>query len=104
MKEIEQLSLAYLAKSAKPLWGGHLERGEPISDPDMQRWLNLGFIKQIANEGYVITRAGRHSVERSLEEAIEALEEQKMEDAAKSDRAIEICRRRLMEVRASTNV
>lgn len=56
---IARLSLSYLAKSREPLWGGHLKRGEPITDPEMRSWVANGLIKQFRDEGYFITEAGR---------------------------------------------
>ncbi|WP_024337961.1 hypothetical protein [Bradyrhizobium japonicum] len=54
----EKVELRYLGRSRKPLWGGHLERGEPLSDQTMQRWLSLGLIQQVGKEGYVLTPKG----------------------------------------------
>lgn len=59
---VDLLSLRYLALSGRPLWGGHLQRGEPVSDPDMRRWIEDGWIKAVGTEGYVITEAGRQMV------------------------------------------
>lgn len=65
--ERDRLHLAFLAISDKPLWGGHLQRGEPITDPDMQRWLDSGLIKRIGNEGYVISEIGLREIEAHSE-------------------------------------
>lgn len=55
----DHLHLRYLRDADKPLWGAHLQRGEPITDPDMQRWLDAGLIEVVGegNEyvGYVTT-------------------------------------------------
>lgn len=56
---IDLLSLRYLARSRQPLWGGHLKRGEPVSDPDMRRWIDEGIIEVVGTDGYVITDKGR---------------------------------------------
>jgi hypothetical protein len=56
-REIHELR--YFAKSRYPLFGGHLERGEPLPDPQLARWLEMGLIKQVGNKGYEITPAGR---------------------------------------------
>lgn len=56
---LDLLSLSYLAQSDNLLWGGHLQRGEPISDPDMRRWVDDGIIEAVGTEGYRITEAGR---------------------------------------------
>lgn len=58
----DKLHLGYLAKAGRPLWGGHLERGEPISDPDMKRWLELGLIQPVDNSGYVLTADGEREI------------------------------------------
>ena len=62
LSKMDQLQLGWLARRAKPMWGGHLKRGEPISDPDMRRWVETGLIKAIGTEGYVLTEAGRREV------------------------------------------
>ena len=56
----ERMQLEYLGRSYKPLWGGHLGRGEPLTDGDMKRWLDNGWIA-IADDrtGYVLTDLGR---------------------------------------------
>lgn len=60
---LERLQLAYLAKSPRPLWGGHLQRGERITDPNMQRWIDSGFIEAVGTEGYRITDWGRRHIQ-----------------------------------------
>lgn len=59
LTERDKLQLRYLGRSLQPLWGGHLQRGEPISDPDMQRWLELGLIEAVGTRGYLLTVKGR---------------------------------------------
>lgn len=58
----DKMHLEYLINAGRPLWGGHLERGELISDPNMQRWIELGYIVAVGRVGYVITEKGRHAV------------------------------------------
>jgi hypothetical protein len=57
--EIEELR--YLANADYPLWGGHILRGEPITAPEMQRWVNEGLIRAVDQPrvGYMITDKGR---------------------------------------------
>ncbi len=58
LPEDEKRELQYLGRSHHPLWGGHLGRGEPLSDRTMQRWLDLGLIKRIDDKGYLLTALG----------------------------------------------
>ena len=57
----ERMELEWLGRQTKPVWGGHLERGEPITDANMQRWLDQGIIKAVEtpSKGYVLTDIGR---------------------------------------------
>lgn len=57
----ERLHLGYLRANA-PAWGGHLRRGEPITDPDMQRWVDAGLIEPRGTDGYVLTEAGERAL------------------------------------------
>lgn len=45
-----------------PAFGGHIERGEPLTDQDVKSWLEAGFIK-LADPpvGYVLTDKGRRA-------------------------------------------
>jgi hypothetical protein len=54
ISEEDALDLRYLARSPKPLWGGHLERNEPPG-PHMRRWIDLGLIQQVGDSGYIAT-------------------------------------------------
>lgn len=56
-KEIYQLE--WLARH-QPAWGGHLERGEPISDPLMQSMVDRGLIATTGDppSGYAVTEYG----------------------------------------------
>lgn len=66
LTQLEDDQLRYLARSPKPLWGGHLKRGEPITDSDMQRWLDLGLIEAVGKEGYRATPLCRANLGRGL--------------------------------------
>ncbi len=56
----ERAQLEYLGRSGRPLWGGHLSRNEPITDGEMRRWIDNGWIEVAADRsGYVLTDAGR---------------------------------------------
>ena len=55
-KDVRQLR--WLDRQRSPVWGAHLKRGDPITDPSMQSWLDQGLIQQIG-EGYVLTNYGR---------------------------------------------
>lgn len=46
------------------MWGGHLERGEPLKDADVKSWLDAGLIKLVGNKGYMITDKGRTVLEK----------------------------------------
>ncbi len=60
MMPSERMQLEYLGRSSVPLWGGHLARNEPITDGDMKRWLDNGWIEVVADRsGYVLTDLGR---------------------------------------------
>ncbi len=57
----EILHLQWLGNQSSPMWGGHLERGEPISDPEMRGWLDRGLIEAVdhPSKGYILTEKGR---------------------------------------------
>ena len=63
----EIMELSYLERSYRPLYGGHLQRGQPISDPQLARWVETGLIKAVGTEGYRITDLGRAALEQSKE-------------------------------------
>jgi len=63
LTEQEKVELAYLAQK-NYLWGGHLKRGEPLNDPHMIRWRDLGLIEAVDTIGYRITDAGRRAITR----------------------------------------
>ena len=66
--DLRMVELKWLASQDHPVWGGHLARGEPLSDQQMQQWLNDGIIEVVANQtkaGYRITEKGRALVRRS---------------------------------------
>lgn len=54
--------LRWLAQQDHPVWGGHLERGEPIP-ADLEADMGAGWIKHVGN-GYAITSKGRTHLER----------------------------------------
>ncbi len=59
----ERLQLEYLRRSTEPLWGGHLQRGEPVTDGDMMRWIDNGWIEVAPDRsGYVLTELGRSAL------------------------------------------
>ena len=62
----EDMELRYLARSTQPLWGGHLQRGEPVTDPDMKRWIDLGLIEPVGTKGYRVTALCRANLGRGL--------------------------------------
>lgn len=59
MSKHDRLHLGYLEKARQPLWGGHLKRNQPITDPDMSRWLAHGWIERVGNQGYALTALGQ---------------------------------------------
>lgn len=64
MSEIAELS--YLARSLKPLWGGHLQRGEPVSDLQMRSWIARGIIVAVEEagvKGYRLTAKGYAAID-----------------------------------------
>lgn len=65
MTQRDKMHLGYLAKAVSPLWGGHLQRGEPISDPDMRRWVELGWIEQVGHDGYVLSAKGEQLLQQT---------------------------------------
>jgi DNA-binding PadR family transcriptional regulator len=64
---LERMQLEYLARAYQPIWGGHIKRGEPITDPDMQRWLDQGWIEVVGTDGYRITDKGRKALQQKPE-------------------------------------
>lgn len=60
----DRLVLAWLGEHPYS-WGAHVKRGDPITDPDMVRWVNFGLIEYHApwtptgNGGYTLTDKGR---------------------------------------------
>jgi hypothetical protein len=59
--DTRELELRWLARQPYPVWGGHLERGEPITSPQMQAWVTDGIIEAVDQpvRGYRITDKGR---------------------------------------------
>lgn len=60
----EIVELKWLAGRYSAVWGGHLQRGQPLNDPQMKRWLELGLIEQVGIEGYRISAAGRAAIQQ----------------------------------------
>lgn len=58
------LELEWLGRQGMPMWGGHLARGEPVSDPMMAHWIAEGLIEAVETprQGYVLTEKGRRYV------------------------------------------
>lgn len=57
----DKWALMYLAKADRPVWGGHLSRGEP-ANYEIQNWLERGLIQQVGDQGYVLTEFGRSAI------------------------------------------
>ena len=57
--------LEWLSKQKIPMWGGHLERGEQITDRQMQEWVDCGIIMAVTKPclGYVLTDRGRAAIQ-----------------------------------------
>lgn len=48
-----------------PRFGGHIERGEPLTDPNLLAWLRDGLIElDPTKRGYVITDKGRDAIDK----------------------------------------
>lgn len=46
-----------------PMWGGHIQRNEPLTDPDIRSWLDAGLIAlDPTKRGYIITELGRRAI------------------------------------------
>lgn len=57
--------LRWLGRQSLPVWGGHLERGEPLRDAQMHAWVRDGIIAAVSHPrlGYVLTDKGREYIE-----------------------------------------
>lgn len=62
LTKLEVMQLRYLERAGYPLWGGHLKRGEPVSDPTMRRWIETGLIESRGTDGYMLTEAGKREL------------------------------------------
>jgi hypothetical protein len=62
--DLQRASLEWLGRQRGPRWGGHLARGEPVSDPDMRLWIEAGIIEAVdqPQRGYVLTEKGRRFI------------------------------------------
>lgn len=58
------LLLIWLSEQGMPAWGGHIERGEPLADPDIKLMLSQGYIKLVEGRGYMITDKGLNVLRR----------------------------------------
>lgn len=63
LKKDDRLRLKWLSLHG-PAWGGHIERKEPLTNPDLKAWLQAGLIKLDASGiGYVLTEKGHRAIE-----------------------------------------
>ena len=59
--KIRAAELRWLSRQTAPVWGGHIERREPITDRQFKAWVKHGIIRQEvgpAGTGYRITPRG----------------------------------------------
>lgn len=66
LTERDRLELSYLRMRDRPLWGGHVERGEPITAPRLQKWVDEGLIEytEVTLKGYVLTEKGKQALDK----------------------------------------
>lgn len=59
--DLRKAELQWLARQQLPMWGGHLERREPVSNANMRQYIDDGLIKAVSRPrlGYIITDKGR---------------------------------------------
>ncbi len=59
--DIRIAELEWLGKQRMPVWGGHLKRCEPASDPCLLGWIADGIVEAVETpcKGYVLTDKGR---------------------------------------------
>jgi hypothetical protein len=62
LSDQEKREQRYVQSAPRPVWGGHLERGEPVTDPTMKRWIDLGLIEAVGTKGYILTSKGAEAV------------------------------------------
>lgn len=63
LMKLQRLSLAWLARQERPVWGGHFDRGEPVPPgSELEQFLAEGLIEQVGYEGYRITPSGRRAL------------------------------------------
>ena len=62
----ELRELEHLEKKGKPLWGGTIGEDGRTKDSELQNWLWMGLIKQVGNDGFVITDKGSQMVANRL--------------------------------------
>jgi len=59
LRDIDRRELKWLAQQTDPVWGGHLDRGEPVQvGSPLEFYLSSGLIKCVRGVGYVITTRG----------------------------------------------
>ena len=65
MTHKEFLQLKWLGNQSAPMWGGHLERNDPVTDYPMRGWIDGGLIQAVSQPrlGYVLTSKGRAEIE-----------------------------------------
>lgn len=70
----EKIELAWLAMADVPMWGGHFERGEPLSDGPIKDYLNRGLIREVSTPraGYLISESGLAELEKAAASAVKA--------------------------------
>jgi hypothetical protein len=58
LTNLERLELSWLAQQAGPVWGAHLERGEPVEITALANYVERGLIERW-KDGYGISEVGR---------------------------------------------
>ena len=60
LRDIDRRELKWLAQHVEPVWGGHLDRGEPVQiGSPLEFYLSNGLIKCVKDVGYIITARGK---------------------------------------------
>lgn len=65
MTQQEFIQLKWLGNQPVPMWGGHLERNEPVTDYSMRGWIDSRLIQAVTHPhpGYILTSKGRAEIE-----------------------------------------
>ena len=58
--------LQYMEKQGRPLFGGHLKRKQPVTDTSMKETLDAGLIRQMGEDGYVLTDWGKEVITKNV--------------------------------------